>query len=64
MVSLMTKAKRMIVGNTFSDFKRAGQKVERFYIVYRYGKFTMYFLSRSFAVVREMRDIVKNDVTA
>jgi hypothetical protein len=28
----------------FSDFKRAGQKVEAFYILYRYGDFTMYFL--------------------
>ncbi len=34
----------------FADFKRAGQKVEGFYILYRYGDCTMYFLSRSFAV--------------
>jgi hypothetical protein len=34
----------------FSDFKRAGQKVEGFYILYRYGDFTMYFLFRCFAV--------------
>jgi hypothetical protein len=44
MVSLMTKAIR------FADFKRAGQKVEAFYILYRCGDFTLYFLSRSFAV--------------
>ncbi len=51
----------MIVDNIFSDFKRAGQKEEGFYILYRSGDFTLYFLSRSFA---KMRDIVKNDVTA
>ena len=50
LVSLMTKTKRMIVDIFFSDFKRAGQKVEGFYILYRYGDFTLYFLSRSFAV--------------
>jgi hypothetical protein len=41
--------------------ERAGQKVEGFYIMNRYGDFTLYFLSRSFA---EMRDIKKNDLTA
>jgi hypothetical protein len=61
MGSLMRKTKRMIVDNIFSDFKRAGQKEEGFYILYRSGDFTLYFLSRSFA---KMRDIVKNDVTA
>jgi hypothetical protein len=79
MVSMMTKAKRMIVDNIFLGFqksgtksrgvlhfvllrrfydvlfvplfcKTAGQKVQGFYILYRYGDFTMYFLSRSFAV--------------
>ncbi len=32
-----------------------------FYYLYRSGDFTLYFLSRSFA---EMRDNVKNDLTA
>jgi hypothetical protein len=41
--------------------ERAGQKVEGFYILYRYGDFPLYFLSRSFA---EMREIMKNDLTA
>ena len=36
----------------FADFKRAGHNVEGFYFLYRYGVFTLYFLSRSF-VVRE-----------
>jgi hypothetical protein len=35
---------------SLADGKRAGQKVEGFYILYRYGDFTMYFSSRSFAV--------------
>ncbi len=40
--------------------KRAGQKVEGFYILYRYGDFTMHFLSRSFAVrERNARDYEK-----
>jgi hypothetical protein len=32
------------------DLKRAGQKVEGFYILYRCGDFTMYFLSRFFEI--------------
>jgi hypothetical protein len=34
----------------FSDFKKAGQKVDGVYILYRSGDFTLYFSSRSFAV--------------
>jgi hypothetical protein len=56
------------IKNSSADFcgkvgksERAGQKVEGFYILYRYGDFTLYFLSRSFA---EMRDTMKNYLTA
>jgi hypothetical protein len=50
-----------IAQQIFVGKERAGQKVEGFYILYRYGDFTLYFLSRSFA---GMRDIMKNDLTA
>ncbi len=39
-------AQQIFVGKS----ERAGQKVEVFYILYRYGDFTLYFLFRSFAV--------------
>jgi hypothetical protein len=64
LVTLITKtyriAQQIFVGKERKS-GRAGQKVEGFYILYRYGDFTLYFLSRSFA---EMRDIMKNDLTA
>ncbi len=42
---------RMIVDNIFLGFQKSGTKsIEGFYILYRYGDFTLYFLSRSFAV--------------
>ena len=55
------KQKEWLLTICFADFKIAGQKVEGFYILYRCGHFTLYFLSRSFA---EMRDNVKNALTA
>ncbi len=39
-------AQQIFVGKS----ERAGQKVEGFYILYRYGDFKLYFLSRSFPV--------------
>jgi hypothetical protein len=40
--------------------KERDKKERGFYFLYRYGDFTLYFLSRSFA---EMRDIMKSGQT-
>jgi hypothetical protein len=61
LLNLIIKTYRIAQQIFVGKCERAGQKVEGFYILYRCGDFTMHFLSRSFA---EMRDIVKNYVTA
>ena len=58
------KLKECLLTICFADFKRAGQKVEAFYILYRCGDFTLYFCPALLPSAREMRDIVKNDLTA
>jgi hypothetical protein len=60
----MTKTTRMFVENIFLGTE---QKVEGFYILYRYGDFTILrctFCPALLPSEREVRDIVKNDLTA